>query len=173
MQGDFLNAISEGGCISTDSCYVENSKFITVNGGLLLKNVHKSTEMYLLQGGNLNVTGLHGKVQATTNGGHITFQLTEVYGDSVIEARDPQSLKINISEFVQEHTCLDVIVDEITLDNTLALWSSKITGKGQLQSGDTDLKEDKLTIKSNGALILGKLSWMDTIKFKYSAKADS
>lgn len=173
MLGDSLTAISENGIISTNSCYAENSKFITQKGGLHLKNVHKKTELYLLDGGDLDVTGFHGILNATTNGGTLNFQLTEIYGDSSIEAQSPTKFNVNISEFVEEHTCLTVNATQIDIDPTLEHFKEcqKDDDSGaKLQTGNRDLNDDQLTIRTNGLLKLGKLSWMDTMKLKLAAK---
>lgn len=170
--GDSMTAISENGTISTNSCYAENSKFITQKGGLHLKNVHKKSELYSLDGGDLDVTGFHGILNATTNGGTINFQLTEIYGESSIEAQNPTQFAINISEFVEEHTCLSIIANQINLDSTLDHFEIKNNADGgdELQSGNRDVCDDLLTIRTNGCLKLGKLSWMDTMKLKLSAQ---
>lgn len=172
VQGDFFNAITENGMISTDSCYSENSKFITQKGTLQLKNVHKSSEIYLLEGGNVDVTGFHGVIRAKTNGGHLNFQLTEIYGESSISSQNPLAFNVNISEFVEQHTCVSAAADKIVLDPKLEHLKSDliVNEKGcQLNIGNRDLIEDILTIQSNGCLNLGKLSWMDTIKLKFPA----
>lgn len=171
--GDSLTAITENGIISTNSCYAENSKFITQKGGLHLKNVHKKSELYLLDGGDLDVTGFHGILNATTNGGTLNFQLTEIYGDSLIEAQSPTKFNVNISEFVEEHTCLTVNAKQIDIDSTLKHFEKcqKDDGSGdELKTGNRDLNDDQLIIQTNGLLKLGKLSWMDTMKLKLAAK---
>lgn len=173
--GDRLTAISENGVISTDSCYSENSKFITQKGELQLKNVHKQSELFVLDGGRLNVTGFHGILRAKTKGGILDFQLTEVYGNSYIEANDPIALNVNISEFVEQHTCLSINANEITIDSSLQHFkdSQTLSDKGKkLEIGNSDLIEDNLTIRTNGHLNLGKMSWMDTIKLKISAPTE-
>lgn len=169
--GDSLTAISENGMITTNSCYAENSKFITQKGGLHLKNVHKKCELYLLNGGDLDVTGFHGVLNATTNGGILNFQLTEIYGESSIEAQNPTQFNINISEFVEQHTCLSINANKIIVDSTLDHFEAKNNGDDdELNSGNRDISDDLLTIRTNGTLKLGKLSWMDTMKLKLSAQ---
>lgn len=172
--GDSLTAITENGIISTNSCYAENSKFITQKGGLHLKNVHKKSEMYLLDAGDLDVTGFHGVLNVTSsNGGTLHFQLTEVYGDSCIEAQNPSKLDVNISEFVEQHTCLSIKANEIIFDPTLKHFEKcyrKNDGESELQVGDRDMCDDLLKIRTNGNLKLGKMSWMDTVKMKLATE---
>lgn len=172
MLGDSLTAITENGIISTNSCYAENSKFITHSGGLHLKNVHKKSELFMLEGGDLDVTGFHGVLNTKTTGGTLNFQLTEIYGDSVIEALDPKTFNVNISEFVEQHTCLTVNANQITVNTSLQFEiNQKDDGSGeQLQNGNRDLNDDLLTIQTNGNIKLGKMSWMDSIKLKLSAQ---
>lgn len=169
-------AITENGIISTDSCYSENSKFITQKGGLHLKNVHKTSELFLLDGGTVDVTGFNGILRAQTNGGNLNFQLTEVYGESFIEAQNPNTFDVNISEFVEQHTCLSITASKITLDTNLNEFSinrSADDSNDKLENGNRDLIDDILTIQTNGELKLGKLSWMDCIKIKFSAQTDN
>lgn len=173
MLGDSLTAITENGDISTNSCYAEASKFITQKGGLHLKNVHKKSDLYVLEGGDVDVTGFHGVLNATTNGGTLNFQLTEIYGESFIKAKNPTELNVNISEFVEEHTCVSICANEITLDSTLKHLEKKASNNGdaeQLKIGDQDLIDDSLSIETNGKLKFGRLSWMDTVKLKLAAQ---
>lgn len=141
-----------------------------------MKNVHKKSEMYLLDDGDLDVTGFHGILNVnSTNGGTLNFQLTEIYGDSTIEAKNPTKLNVNISEFVEQHTCLSIVAKRIVLDPTLQHFEQCYrtgdgSGETELQVGDRDMCDDLLTIRTNGSLKLGKLSWMDTVKMKLTAQ---
>lgn len=160
-QGDRLEALCETGKISTQSCYVEESKFVAIQGHLDLKNVHKQSEIHLPDGGSLNVTGFHGTLSARTRGGKINYQLTELYGDSLIQADSAETLTVNISEFVEEHTYIHAEATEITLHDTLA--NMKLSVSGGFESGDSE-NEDKLRIISTGLLNVGKLSWLEAMK---------
>lgn len=174
--GDHLTAISENGLIHTDSCYSENSKFITQRGNLQLKNVHKRSELYVLDGGELNVSGFHGILNAKTKGGKLHFQLTEVYGDSCIDAIDPISLNINISEFVEQHTCISIDAKEIDIDKHLEYFKlneTKTKSGKQIVIGNRDLIEDNLSIRTNSNVSLGKMSWMDSVKLKFQSSKDT
>lgn len=130
--------------------------------------------MYLLDAGDLDVTGFHGILNVTSpNGGTLNFQLTEVYGDSCIDAQNPSKLNVNISEFVEQHTCLSIVANRIILNSTLQhLDKCYRTGsdEAEMQVGDRDMCDDLLTIRTNGNLTLGKLSWMDTVKLKLAAE---
>lgn len=173
--GDRLTAITESGDISTESCYSENSKFITQKGGLQLKNVHKSCELLSLDGGEVNVTGFHGHLQARTNGGTLNFQLTEVCGDSFIEAQKPDAFVVNISEFVEQHTCLSIVAAGITLETNLSEFNVQHgngNGQDKLDTGNRDLLPDHLRIETDGKLKLGKLSWMEAMQLKFAAVAN-
>lgn len=165
-QGNELEAICETGKITTNSCYVENSKFIAIQGHLDLKNVHKSSEIYLPDGGSLSVTGFHGTLKARTRGGNVYYQLTELHGDSSIQADSPDKLSVNISEMVEEHVHINASAPRLILDTSLEHLNDKININGDFECGNSDLSDDKLKIVSNGLLSIGKLSWMDTVKFK-------
>lgn len=141
-----------------------------------MKNVHKRSELYMLNGGELDVTGFHGILRAKTKGGKLNFQLTEIYGDSCIEAIDPASLNINISEFVEQHTCLSINAKKINIDSHLEHFKEQQTAVEtgeKIEIGNRDINEDSLTIQTNGDLNLGKMSWMDTIKLKFSAPTET
>lgn len=174
IQGDFFNAHCHSGTISTESCYANSSTFTVKNGQLRLSNVHKTAEIQTLDGGDIDVTGFHGILHAKSNGGNIKYQLTEIYGESKIEANNPETFQVNISEFVEEHSCLSVTAKEITLDETLGHLENNITKDTQnhLQHGNSDLIEDSLTIESDGSLLFGKLSWIDMVKLKLNKKSD-
>lgn len=140
-----------------------------------MKNVHKKSELYVLDGGDamVDVTGFHGILNATTNGGILNFQLTEIYGDSWIEAQNPVNFDLKISEFVEQHTCLAINANEIKLDATLNHLekSEKVNGNGeQLSTLNRDIISDSFTVQTNGNITLGKLSWVDSIKLKMSTQ---
>lgn len=174
VQGDLLTATSESGTISTDSCYAEQSSFTTKNGLLSLKNVHKISKITSLENGDIDVTGFHGVINAKSNGGNIKYQLTEIYGESKIEANQPKDFHINISEFVEEHSCISIATKDLKLEDSLSHLENDVTKNNDIvfKHGNPDLLEDSLTIKSNGSLTLGKLSWIDTIKSKMGVKAE-
>lgn len=165
IQGNDLEATCETGKITTNSCYVEDSRFIAIQGHLDLKNVHKNSEIYLPDGGSLNVTGFHGTLKAKTRGGNIYYQLTELYDDSSIQADSPDQLAVNISEMVEENVIINASAPELTLDTSLEHLKDYININGDLNYGNSDLLTDKLQIVSNGLLCIGRLSWMDTFKF--------
>lgn len=177
MQGDLLYAICDSGSITTDSCYSEASKFVSLNGKLNLRNVHKFCEMYLLEaGGELNVSGFHGRLQAKMNGGRLRFQLTEVYGDSCIIAMGkPEDLVINISEFVMEHTAMEMTAKNITLDDSLSEMEGCVLENKIFHSVNDKLEinEDKLTVTTDGELKLAKMSWTDTIKLRFGQQLEN
>lgn len=169
-----MYAICDSGTITTNSCYAEASKFVSLNGKLLLKNVHKFAEMYLLEaGGELDVSGFHGTLQAKTNGGRLRFQLTEVYGDSCIVAMgNPEELLLNMSEFVLENTELEMVAGEILLSNSVEHLSEALLEKGIFRLAHPNLQdsEDKLSVSTDGTMQLGKMSWADTLRLKMNLK---
>lgn len=176
IQGDLLFAICDSGSITTDSCYSEASKFVSLNGKLNLKNVHKFCEMYLLEaGGELDVSGFHGRLQAKMNGGRLRFQLTEVYGDSCIFAMGkPEELIINVSDFVIENTAMEMTAGNIIVEDSLAHMEGCVLEKGIFRSVNDNLEmsEDKLTVTTGGELRLGKMSWTDSLKLRFGQPLD-
>ena len=168
MQGDLLYAICDSGYIRTNSCYTEASKFVSLNGKLILKNVHKFAEVYLLDGGELDLTGFHGTLQAKTNGGRLKYQLTEIHGESIIEAnKNPESLEIFISDFVEENTGIHIEAGEIVFDPRVQHLENCLNGKVlQIEHLNAEMASDKLTVSTLGTLKLGKMSWADTLNLK-------
>lgn len=174
MLGDNLTAITDRGSISTGSCYSEHSKFITNRGSLYLQNVHKMSEIVGLHCGDVNMTGFHGNLRAIVNGGKLNLQLTEVHGDSFIRASNPTAFNINISEFVEQHTCLSITAANITLNpniNDQNVRRSNTDGLDTLESGSSDITSDRLSIQTNSNLQLGKLSWMEATQLKLAEAA--
>lgn len=174
MQGDILFAISDSGCITTNACYVEAAKFVTLNGRLHLQNVHKFAEMYLLDGGDMEVSGFHGKLLAKLNGGRGRFQLTEVYGDSLIETlgESPEELLVNVSDFVLENNAMNVDADRIELDTRLEEYEKFVDDERKtfrMENPNVQLTdEDMLKVKSKGVVRMGKMSWTDTLRLKFN-----
>lgn len=163
MQGVILNAITENDSISTEACYAEMSKFTTTAGKLQLKNIHMNSEIYLLDGGELHLTGFHATLYVKSNGSALNLQLDEISGASCIEANATKSLNVNISDLVEKSVLIDVDVDEIILDETLDHLAEKIANKGKLVAGDpARAASASLIINSDGPLALGKLSWIDS-----------
>lgn len=177
MQGDLLYAINDSGSITTNACYVEASKFVTLNGRLHLQNVHKFAEMYLLEGGQMEVSGFHGKLLAKLNGGRGRFQLTEVYGDSRIEQQladdSSEELVLNVSDFVLENNAVRVDARRIELEQRLDDCKECLDAAGKtfrkenanVQASD----EDSLTVRSSGVVRMGRMSWTDTLRLKFNA----
>lgn len=172
-----MYAICDSGSITTNSCYAEASKFVSLSGRLLLKNVHKFSEMYLLEaGGELDVSGFHGTLQAKTNGGRLRFQLTEVYGDSCIVAMNkPEELVLNMSEFVLENTELEMVAEQVLLDESVEYLRDGVLENGifRLEHPNLECSEDKLSVSCDGMIRLGKMSWADTIRLKMNLKNEN
>lgn len=142
VQGDRLSVTGDSGTIRTSACYSESSAFVSLDGGrLCLDNVHKVSDMRLAAGGRVHVTGFHGQLCAKLSGEcDGRFQLTELYGDSCIEAIDgggdegsslgsgsgetTTSLMVNVSDFVLANNALDVLAEradaKVLLDDNLA-----------------------------------------------------
>lgn len=200
MQGDLLYVLCDSGCIRTDSCYTEASKFVTHSGHLDLHNVHKFAEMYVLEAGRLDVSGFHGRLMARLSAAATAqLQLTEVYGDSSIEivgenvpaeaedgtpAARRGELILNVSDFVLENNEIDVRVEgtsgaRVRLAETLAdslesEWWDCVSAEADvfhrvnpnLNASD----DDRLQVRSFGDVLLGKMSWTDTLKLKLNVK---
>lgn len=173
--GDSLKAITDQGSISTGACYSELSKFFTLKGSLNLQNVHKVSEVVALNCDYVNMTGFYGTLQARLNGGKLNFQLSELNGDSFIYATNAESFVANISEMVEQQTCLSITADNITLDSSLNEFNaqrSNDNGLHTLKSGDPDKTPHRLSIQTNSKLQLGKLSWMEAMCKKFAAATE-
>lgn len=195
MQGDLLFVLCDTGAIRTESCYTEASKFVTHSGLLELRNVHKFAEMFVLQaGGRLEVSGFHGRLVAKVCAGAAAkLQLTELYGESSIEmvaGDDDDSetlagdrLTLNVSDFVLDNNELDVGVSgagaRVRLAETLAdslesEWWECISPEADAlrrpnpnrNAGD----EDRLLVRWCGDVLMGKMTWTDTLKLKFNVK---
>lgn len=175
-----MYAICDSGTITTNSCYSEASKFVSQNGSLNLQNVHKVSEMYLLEaGGHMTITGFHGTLLAKSKGGcQLQFQLTELYGDSCIEVLShsfgDSRLQLNVSEFVEEHTKLEIIASEIELTENMKHLQEYIQEPGvlRMEQINLELSDDKLKVITSGSVKLGKMSWADTVRQKMNLTSD-
>lgn len=165
-----MNATTENGSISTEACYAVNSKFTTTDGKLRLKNIHMNTEIRLLEGGELHLTGFHGTLDVKSNAGALKFQLDEISGKNCIDAKASKSLDVNISDLVEENAFITANVGEVILNETLSHLAEKIVNcenHEQLVIGDPARGTNpSLTISSDGALALGKLSWIDSFNIQ-------
>lgn len=163
-----MNVITENGSISTEACYAVNSKFTTTAGKLQLKNIHMTTDIRLLDGGELHLTGFHGTMNVKSNAGALKLQLDEISGNSSIEAIASKSLNVNISDLVEESASITANVGEVILNETLSHLAEKIVNCGnheKLVIGDpANATSPSLTISSDGSLALGKLSWIDSFR---------
>lgn len=165
-----MNAITENGSISTEACYAVKSKFTTTAGKLRLKNIHMTTEIRMLEGGDLDLTGFHGTLNVKSNAAALKFQLAEISGKNCIEAKATKSLDVNISDLVEESAFITANVGEVILNETLSHLVEKIVhckNHEQLVIGDPAIAENpSLTISSDGPLALGKLSWIDSFSIQ-------
>lgn len=126
-----------------------------------------NSNICLLNGGELHLTGFYGTLNVTANDSVLNLQLAEIVGASRIDANAPKSLTINISDLVEENTFIEANVGEVVLDETLNHLNEKIANKGKLVIGDPEHATNaSLTINSNGTLALGKLSWIDSFSIK-------
>lgn len=167
VQGVTLNATTENGSISTEACYAENSNFTTTAGVLRLKNIHMNSEIRLLDGGELHLTGFHGTLNVESNASSVNLQLAEISGVSWANAKASKSFTVNISDLVEETAFIAVDVGEVILDETLNHLTEKIVNKGKLVTGNpADAENASLSIHSDGPLALGKLSWIDSFSIK-------
>lgn len=130
--------------------------------------------MYLLDGGELEVSGFHGKILAKMNGGKARFQLTEVYGDSLIEALGdtPEELVINVSDFVLENNSVNVEAARIELESRLEEYKQFLESEQKLfrleNANQQATDEDRLMVVSKGMVRLGQMSWTDTLRLKFN-----
>lgn len=122
-----------------------------------------SSEISLLNGGELHLTGFHGTLNVKSNASTLNLQLAEVSGDNFIEANAPKSLNVNISDLVEGNAFISIDAGEVILDETLIYLAEKIVNKRKLVTGEpASATSASLTIKSDGPLALGKLSWIDS-----------
>ncbi|XP_030557105.1 protein FAM185A [Drosophila novamexicana] len=167
LQGDSLKCSTQAGDINTDCCYVEKSKFETTTGRMELKNVHKTSEVYVHQSGDLKMTGVHGNLSVVTKGGSMNLQLSELNGKSEIVAQNLiDEAIINISEAIENIT-IEVKASQVNLNNELEHVSHALSedkSKFLLNNG----KEHHLVISSTGenGVRLGKQSWTDSLRQK-------
>ncbi|XP_054739247.1 uncharacterized protein LOC129245231 [Anastrepha obliqua] len=165
LQGDHLNCKTDTGDISTNSCYVEQSKFITNSGSLHLRNVHKKTEVEVLKDGELNMTGVHGNLTVRTNGGKLNLQLSELIGENIVKANEVEQAVINISDRIEEQSGIEVTSRIVILDGSLSHLNDCIDKNNTLfRNAKNSNTQSNLTINSSGAVKLGKLSWTDSLR---------
>ncbi|XP_055917145.1 uncharacterized protein LOC129949609 [Eupeodes corollae] len=171
LQGDSINCQTTDGNIKTNSCYVEASKFTTDNGTLDLKNIHKTTEVCVNQMGDLFMTGVHGNIQIHCNGGgNVNVQLSEIVGDNKIITKTDDNVIINISDQIEETSYIEVNSKKFTLDESLSHLSDCVENENHFRMSKEQDNCNKLLIESKGNLILGKLSWADSMKIAMGLK---
>lgn len=162
IQGDAMTCASSKGTISTNACYAGVSKFTTQTGTLNLKNVHKQATVYVLEEGDINMTGIHGNLLIKANGGNLNLQFSEVMDDTIIMSNDSKHVSINISDLVEENCFIELNSDEIILDKSASHLKDRLQGnKFRLGNGEN---KNKLLVSVTGKLALGKLSWADSLK---------
>ncbi|XP_017469775.1 PREDICTED: uncharacterized protein LOC108361631 [Rhagoletis zephyria] len=173
LQGDQLNCKTDAGSISTSSCYVEESKFETNSGSLQLRNVHKKTEVDVHKGGELIMTGVHGNLTVRANGGKLTLQLSELTGENVVKAKEIEHAVINISDRIEEHSNIEVTSRAVILDDTLSHLQDGIGNNNTLfRNSKTADAQSILIVSSSGAVKLGKLSWMESLREQLNTSAN-
>uniref|UniRef100_W8B723 Protein FAM185A n=1 Tax=Ceratitis capitata TaxID=7213 RepID=W8B723_CERCA len=163
LLGINLNCKTEAGNISTNSCYVEESKFVTLTGSLQLKNVHKKIEVDVQRNGELTMTGVNGNLTVRTNGGKLSLQISELTGNSVINAKEVEQALINISEQIEEQSNIEVTSRAVVLDDSLSHLQSCITDDNTIFLLKPENTSSNLIVNSNGKVQLGKLSWIGSV----------
>ncbi|XP_055838639.1 uncharacterized protein LOC129906763 [Episyrphus balteatus] len=171
LQGDSINCHTIDGNIKTNSCYVESSKFTTDNGTLDLKNIHKTSEVCVNKMGDLFMTGVHGNIQIKCNGGgNVNVQLSEIVGNNKIVTQTEDNVIINISDQIEETSFIEATSKKFTLDESLSHLSDCIENDNHFRMSKEQDNCNKLVIESKGNLILGKLSWADSMKIAMGLK---
>ncbi|XP_067631779.1 protein FAM185A [Eurosta solidaginis] len=174
LQGDQLSCKTDGGNISTNSCYVEESRFVTNSGTLTLKNVHKKTEVDVQKGGTLNMTGVHGNLKVRANGGKVSLQLSELKDENFVKANDVEQVLINISDLIEEQSKIEVISSGIVLDDTLCHLNHGTSQNNTIfRNCNTAEAQSNLIVESNGEVKLGKLSWVESLREQLDAAGKS
>ncbi|XP_055387516.1 protein FAM185A [Condylostylus longicornis] len=163
LQGDLLYCKAFNGNIEVNSSYVEKSNFSCEKGNLFLKNIHKTSEIFVLNYGNIEMSGIHGNVYINSKGGDLNLQFSEITGDNIIVANKAKNVTINISDIVETNSYIELHSNKIELDPSANHLSKYLTKENYFEYGDKN-KQNKLMICSGGLLKFGKMSWADTVK---------
>lgn len=173
LQGDSINCQTIDGNIKTNSCYVENSKFTTDNGTLELKNIHKTSKVRVNKMGDLFMTGVHGNIQIDCEGGgNVNVQLSEIVGKNKIVTKTEDNLVIvNISDHIEESSFIEAVSKKkISLDESLSHLMDCVENENHFRMNKEEENVNLLSIECKGDLILGKLSWADSMKIAMGLK---
>ncbi|EDW85675.2 uncharacterized protein Dwil_GK23203 [Drosophila willistoni] len=175
LQGNVLNCSTQSGNISTDCCYVEKSKFQTLTGRLELKNVHKTSEVFVHQVGEINMTGVCGTLNVVTKGGILSVQLSELMGENKIVADNlVNEAVIHISQVIEQDIHIDVRAPVIKLNDELKHVSHALNEDSSQFLLKNENSHQLLVIgTSEKGVRLGKQSWSDMMRQKLEALENS
>ncbi|KAI9583488.1 uncharacterized protein LOC119636055 [Glossina fuscipes] len=166
LQGECCTCTTVDGSINTNCSYVDFSKFETACGSLLLKNIHKRTEVVVNQKGKLNMLGVHGNLSVHCKGGLMNIQLSELSGDNVIRTENMESAIVNISETIENNANIEANIENdvntINLDDSLRHLTPGLNeNKQNFKWNSETSREAILKIYCKNEVTLGKSSWME------------
>ncbi|XP_050070398.1 uncharacterized protein LOC126558426 [Anopheles maculipalpis] len=169
LQGGSVCATTEAGNILVNASYSNQSSFRTRNGNLELKSIHKDCTVRSSGGKQFVMNGFYGTLDADVASEHVTLQLSEMVGKSMIKADSSQVLNLNLAETVYETSAITVNSSNLTLDSTVVDMAHQRNGSSTTL-GKAEA-ENTLDVKTNGAVVLRKMSWADSFSFSDMSQA--
>ncbi|XP_053672364.1 uncharacterized protein LOC128722710 [Anopheles nili] len=163
LQGASVSATTESGKISVNASYSNKSSFQTIDGDLELKSIHKDCTVQSSGGKNVIMNGFYGTLNANISSENVSLQLSEIVANSNITATSTQTLQLNLADTVFETSSVTVNAPNLELDSNIDEKSVKQNGNSTT-FGKSEA-ENTLHVKTNGSVVLRKMSWADSFSF--------
>ncbi|XP_055608850.1 protein FAM185A-like [Uranotaenia lowii] len=165
LQGGDLEAESNSGSISVNSSYCNNSKF-TTNGDLILKNIHKQCQVNAKGSGKFVMNGFYGSLQADVESQRVELQISEITGDSSVNAPLATEVSLAVSDTVLQNVKVSITSSEMKVDPSFDEKQNAISKEGATShSFGPNESVNRFQLYTGGSVQVKKMSWTDSFGF--------
>ncbi|XP_047517374.1 uncharacterized protein LOC125057643 [Pieris napi] len=155
IMANAFHVTTHAGPISVNSCYSDNSHFITLMGNISLKHLHRTVKIEIIQKGNLHIQGFSGNLEATLKSGDVFMHATEFTHKSSIFIHEKGKVELLVHEIEKNLPKTNLIADKIKVDE-------KILKKGRFMDDshpmrfryEKDRKNELHIVCKNGSIDL-------------------
>ncbi|KAK0083010.1 hypothetical protein PV325_009514 [Microctonus aethiopoides] len=160
--GTRLDISTENGDVNVGSNYCEKSTFSTLNGNLLLNNLHMDSAIDINGNGSLNITCLDGSLQANLQEGLAKIQVVRITNDSLIQSSG--EIHLNIPEDIDAKLAL-ISGKNLDIDPHI---SGKFSADGKQFTNDSNGHE--FHVETSDIIRVSQTSWMESLKLGKCSK---
>ncbi|XP_077289020.1 protein FAM185A [Arctopsyche grandis] len=167
LRSNDLKIVTNVGDISTDSCYSDESHFMTMIGSLRLGSVHRNCSVEVLERGDLTLTGFDGTIKAILKRGNVHLQASRLHDKNSIFIHEAGTVDVYISDIIKDMHLIELIARKLNIEEEI-LKKGKILDDPQHQKfryeDDQSELNDLYVECRNGTIEIKLSSWKKLIE---------